>query len=120
MKLRPLYFFLLCLLSGSACSKEDEVMPSPSDVSPCMQERTTIETIEDTEGILTSEAGLLLIEVMNSNEVLAPCNLPGTFQENDQVLFSGNKKEILPNERWAGHPFELTRIEKQSEGEEGK
>lgn len=113
MRLYPLYFFMLCLLLGPACSKEEEVTPSPSDLSSCMQDRATVEAIQNVEGILRNEAGLLLIDVTSSNEVLAPCNLPTTFQENDQIVFSGNKKEILPNERWAGHPFELTQIEKQ-------
>lgn len=117
MRLYPLYFFMLCLLIGAACSKEEGITPVQSDLSSCMEDRATIEAIQEVEGILKNEAGLLLIEVNNSNEVLAPCNLPKTFQENDQIIFSGNKKEILPNERWAGHPFELTHIEKQSEGE---
>lgn len=117
MKLIPLYVFILCLLLGAACGKEEEVAPSQPDLTACMQDRATVQAVQNQEGILRSEAELLLIDIIDSNELLAPCNLPEGFQENDLVIFSGNKKEILPNERWAGHPFELTSIKKQGEGE---
>lgn len=115
MRLNPIYAILFLLLL-TVCSKEEEVAPTLSDLPSCLEDRATVKVVQNEKGILKDEAGLLLIEVVNSNESLAPCNLPSTFQENDQVLFSGNKKEILPNERWAGHPFELTSIKKQGEG----
>lgn len=112
MLLKYTYLLLLLpilLLFGCGNKDEDKLQPS---LPGCLQDRATMQVLTDQEGTLESEAGLLLINVSSSGELLAPCNLPNTYQENDRVIFSGNKKEILPNERWAGQPFELTHIRK--------
>lgn len=110
MPLKSIYLLLLILLlSGCGNKDDDKVQPS---LPGCLQDRATVQVLTNQEGILKSNAGILLINVSSSGEQLVPCNLPNTYQENDRVIFSGNKKEILPNERWAGQPFELTDIRK--------
>lgn len=108
LKTMWILYFIFLLLS---CDEKEESSPQPS-LPGCLQDRNTVQVITDQKGTLQAGGGLLLINVEGSGEVLAPCNLPDNFQEKDQVIFSGNKKEILPNERWAGQPMELTDIEK--------
>lgn len=100
----------MLLMGLISCRQEEAAAPA---LAPCWQDRQTLETVTDRQGTIAFEDGVLVIDVENANELLEPCNLPEAYQEKDQVVFSGNKKEIFPNERRAGQPFELTAIKKQ-------
>ncbi len=113
VKIPITWFFLgVCLLAS--CEQQEDTLRVDS-LPACFEDRATVQVINQQDGTVQYEDGALVILVKMSNEQLVPCNLPDTFQENDKVRFSGNKKEIFPNERRAGQPFELTYIEKTGE-----
>ncbi len=106
----PRFLWCVLLMGLLSCRQEEAAAPA---LTSCWQDRQTLETVTDGQGNIAFEDGVLVIDVDNANELLEPCNLPEAYRENDQVVFSGNKKEIFPNERRAGQPFELTSIRKQ-------
>lgn len=102
-----LFALLSCLCYGlDACQQRDAVQPAPA----CLKDRANTDTLQNVRGTVAIDGDLRLILVAGTGEPLAPCNLPDNLQHEDEVIFSGYKKEIFPNERWAGQPFVLTEI----------
>lgn len=79
--------------------------------SKCVyDERKTVETVKDSIGTVRRIHDKLYIIITEDNKSrFAPCNLPDKFKkEGLKIRFSGDVKEIYPNERWAATLFKLT------------
>ncbi len=72
--------------------------------------RKTVETVENQVGRIQRIHDKLYIIVTEDNRGrFAPCNLPDKFKQDGlRIVFSGDIKEIYPNERWAATLFKLT------------
>jgi len=77
----------------------------------CSPDRKVVNTIVNQNGIIIKIGDNYLIELdsINSGTRYYPCNLSDEFKkENKTIKFSGNVKEIFPNERLMGTPFVIT------------
>jgi hypothetical protein len=82
-----------------------------ANVSKCAYDsRKTVETVENQVGTIKRIHDKLYIIVTEDNRGrFAPCNLPNKFKKDGlKINFSGDVKEIYPNERWAATLFKLT------------
>ncbi len=72
--------------------------------------RKTVDTVENQVGTVRRIHDKLYIIISEDNRSrFAPCNLPDEFKkEGLKIRFSGDVKEIYPNERWAATLFKLT------------
>ncbi|MEM6402973.1 MAG: hypothetical protein AAF757_22555 [Cyanobacteria bacterium P01_D01_bin.116] len=72
--------------------------------------RKTVDTVENQVGTVRRIHDRLYIIVSEDNRSrFAPCNLPNKFKkEGLKIIYSGEVKEIYPNERWAATLFKLT------------
>lgn len=72
--------------------------------------RKTVETVENQVGTIKRIHDKLYIIVTEDNTGrFAPCNLADKFKQDGlKILFSGDVKEIYPNERWAATLFKLS------------
>ena len=72
--------------------------------------RKTVDTLEKQVGTVRRIHDKLYIIVSEDNRSrFAPCNLPDEFKkEGLKIIYSGEIKEIYPNERWAATLFKLT------------
>lgn len=72
--------------------------------------RKTVETVENKVGTVRRIHDKLYIIISEDNRSrFAPCNLPDEFKKDGlRIVFSGDVKEIYPNERWAATLFKLT------------
>ena len=72
--------------------------------------RKTVETVENQVGRIQRIHDKLYIIVTEDNRGrFAPCNFPNKFKKDGlRIVFSGEIKEIYPNERWAATLFKLT------------
>ncbi|HEY9872516.1 MAG TPA: hypothetical protein V6D12_03735 [Candidatus Obscuribacterales bacterium] len=75
-------------------------------------DRKTVNTVKNQKGKITLSGGIYVLVTEGTNSIrLGACNLPDAFKKEGQsVLFSGEVKEIYPNERWAATPFKITTI----------
>ncbi len=73
-------------------------------------DRKTVETVENKVGTVRRIHDELYIIISEDNRSrFAPCNLPDKLKkEGLKIRFSGDIKEIYPNERWAATLFKLT------------
>lgn len=82
-----------------------------ANTSKCaFDSRKTVETVENKVGRIQRIHEKLYIIVTEDNRGrFAPCNLPDKFKKDGLMIrFSGEVKEIYPNERWAATLFKLT------------
>ena len=91
--------------------QEDSIITLPCS----FDSRNTIGQIKEEKGVITRfspEDETYFITPTNPDlPRLSPCNLPAEFQQDGlQVTFSGEIKEVYPNERWAAQPFKLHKI----------
>ena len=72
--------------------------------------RKTVDTLEKQVGTVRRIHDKLYIIVSEDNRSqFAPCNLPDKLKkEGLKIIYSGDIKEIYPNERWAATLFKLT------------
>jgi len=72
--------------------------------------RKTVDTVEKQVGTVRRIHDKLYIIISEDNRSrFAPCNLPNKFKkEGLKIIYSGEVKEIYPNERWAATLFKLT------------
>ncbi|MDY6901103.1 MAG: hypothetical protein SWZ49_23930 [Cyanobacteriota bacterium] len=72
--------------------------------------RKTVDTVENQLGTVRRIHDKLYIIISEDNRSrFAPCNLPNEFKkEGLKIRFSGDVKEIYPNERWAATLFKLS------------
>ncbi|MEL6459061.1 MAG: hypothetical protein AAFQ91_12505 [Cyanobacteria bacterium J06621_15] len=72
--------------------------------------RKTVDTVEKQIGTVRRIHDKLYIIISEDNRSrFAPCNLPDEFKkEGLKIRFSGDVKEIYPNERWAATLFKLS------------
>ncbi|MGB3760400.1 MAG: hypothetical protein WBA07_29155 [Rivularia sp. (in: cyanobacteria)] len=72
--------------------------------------RKTVGTVEKKVGRIQRIHDKLYIIVTEDNSGrFAPCNLPNKFKQDGlKIQFSGDIKEIYPNERWAATLFKLS------------
>ncbi|MBD1890889.1 hypothetical protein [Coleofasciculus sp. FACHB-SPT9] len=75
-------------------------------------DRKTVETVKDKKGKVTLVGETYVIVTEGQNGIrYATCNLPDSFKaEGKAITFSGEVKEIYPNERWAATPLKITAI----------
>ncbi|MBV6625952.1 MAG: hypothetical protein KI793_23975 [Rivularia sp. (in: Bacteria)] len=73
-------------------------------------DRKTVGTVKNKVGTVRRIHDKLYIIISEDNRSrFAPCNLPDEFKrEGLKIRFSGDIKEIYPNERWAATLFKLT------------
>ena len=72
-----------------------------------VDDRKTVEFIENQVGRF--EGNVIITE--NNRRRFAPCNLPDKYKKDGlKIIFSGEVKEIYPNERWAGIPLKVTKF----------
>ncbi|MEW5856111.1 MAG: hypothetical protein AB1861_01795, partial [Cyanobacteriota bacterium] len=74
--------------------------------------RTTVQTVKNQEGKVTlvGENYVIVTEGTNGTRFVT-CNLPDGFKtEGKAITFSGEVKEIYPNERLVGTPLKITAI----------
>lgn len=77
-------------------------------------DRKNVGEIINTVGKIILAVRVFIIE-MEDGQRFYPCNLPVKYRKEGQtVVFSGNMKEIKPNERWGGKPFQITSIHSQT------
>ncbi len=76
----------------------------------CYPDRKTISEITGDSGEITKiDSFNFGIKYQGEFNLLLPCNLPLQFRkEGTSVSFTGQVKEVRPEEMWAGHPFVLT------------
>ena len=89
----------------------DETSTSPEiSLEDCYPDRKTISTITGATGEITKiDSFNYGISYKGDYKLLLPCNLPLQFRkEGTMVSFTGDVKEVKPEEMWAGHPFVLT------------
>jgi hypothetical protein len=81
--------------------------PIPSECS--FDTRKTVGSVKNQQGKIERVGDIYRIVTKDSS--IVPCNLPDAFkQDSKTILFSGELKEIYPNERWAATPFKITAI----------
>ena len=75
--------------------------------------RRTVDTVKNQKGKVMLIGGVYTILTEGNNGIrFGACNLTDALKKDGQaVLFSGEVKEIYPNERWAATPFKITAIE---------
>ncbi|MEO1432761.1 MAG: hypothetical protein AAFV71_27585 [Cyanobacteria bacterium J06633_8] len=81
------------------------------NTSKCaFDDRKTVGTVENKVGRIQRIHDKLYIIIAEDNSGrFAPCNLPDKFKKDGlKIRFSGDIKEIYPNERWAATLFKLT------------
>ncbi|BAY82583.1 hypothetical protein NIES267_20650 [Calothrix parasitica NIES-267] len=71
--------------------------------------RKTVDTVKNQVGKIRKIHDRLYIIVSKDNGRFAPCNLSDEFKKDGLMIrFSGDVKEIYPNERWAATLFKLS------------
>jgi len=119
-----LVFLILGIISCKSSKKEMENMSSAKEViltddpvlendkpneeiEDCFYPRKTIRTITDEEGKMLQVSGHYVI-VSNVKGRYQPCKVTEEFRKDGlEVIFSGDKLEIFPNERRIGTPLRL-------------
>lgn len=118
-----LFFSLLFVILGISVSgkpaidvalsqestQRQSVQPSliPSECS--LDERKTVGSVKEQQGKIERLGDSY--RIISKDTILVPCNLPDAFKQDGKIiLFSGDLKEIYPNERWAGLPFKITDV----------
>lgn len=123
------------MLVTSACQDEvassqqddhfyQEIFISGDDCNPWVEERKTVDFYTNERGIMKE----LLVSRNGSQLFLAPerlgklmysdvvqvCNWPGSIlsklSEGEEIIFSGELKEVYPTENMPGNPFKLTAL----------
>lgn len=86
---------------------QSQSTPIPSECS--FDARKTVGSVKNQQGKVERVGDIYRIVTKDSS--IVPCNLPAAFkQDGKTILFSGELKEIYPNERWAGTPLKITAI----------
>ena len=120
------------LLATPACQDEvanaqrsdrsfQEIPVSDDDCDPWVEERKTVDIYENERGVLKqlpigrNDSQLFLAPERlgkSVTDVVQVCNWPDSIlsklSEGDEVLFSGELKEVYPTENVIGNPFKLT------------
>tara|TARA_Y100001956_G_C4064951_1_gene161207 strand:+ start:426 stop:812 length:387 start_codon:yes stop_codon:yes gene_type:complete len=72
-------------------------------------------------GEIINTAGKIILSVrvymieLEDGQRFYPCNLPVKYRKEElRVVISGNIKQVKPNERWGGKPFQITSIQTQA------
>jgi hypothetical protein len=121
------------LLAAPACQDEvanaqrsdhffQEIPVSDDDCSPWVEERNTVDTYKNERGVLKqlpigrNDSQLFLAPERMSkymySDLIQVCNWPDSIlselSEGDEIMFSGELKEVYPTENMPGNPFKLT------------
>jgi hypothetical protein len=107
--------FLIMLFTSSliSCSlgiaKGKDGLPGLR-LADCHSDRKTVGQLKSVHAKITSEgAEWTLVPIDDDSQRYGACNMVDfEFEEGQEVVFSANIKEILPNERWAATPIVLT------------
>ena len=99
----------------------EAVLREAADIGCKFSDRKTVSQVTNMKGIIkmlskeqTREAASFAIHIPETNQRYTACDLPDYMQrEGVAVIFSGDVKEIFPNERWMATPFEIRSIELQ-------
>ena len=89
----------------------DETSTTPGTaLEDCYPDRKTVSSITGDTGEITKiDSFNFGIRYKGDFNLLLPCNLPLQFRKEGIVVsFTGQVKEVKPEEMWAGHPFVLT------------
>ncbi|BAY86271.1 hypothetical protein NIES267_57770 [Calothrix parasitica NIES-267] len=83
------------------------------NISECwFDDRKTVKIIKDRVGIIKDGSLLTEDNPTNFESRLSLCSLPEQFRKDGlKIIFSGEIKEIYPNERWASTPLKITDFE---------
>ena len=75
-------------------------------------DRKTVKIMKNRVGIIKDGSILTEDNLTNFESRLSLCSLPEEFRKDGlKIIFSGEIKEIYPNERWAATPFKITDFE---------
>ncbi|MEM7716150.1 MAG: hypothetical protein AAF349_21680 [Cyanobacteria bacterium P01_A01_bin.68] len=75
-------------------------------------DRKTVKIIKNRVGIIKDSSILTEDNPTNFESRLSLCSLPEQFRKDGlKIIFSGEIKEIYPNERWAATPLKITDFE---------
>jgi hypothetical protein len=106
------YLLILFIFSISCSSKNKIQSDSTSLKQNCYQDREVNSRIEREIGKIEFMLDAFFISTENSR--YQPCEMPDSFQKEGLVIiFSGETRKPLPNERRAGTPIHLEQIELQ-------
>lgn len=94
----------------AGCAKQPKAQKNNIDlIQDCYKERKMEMALTDVSAKLEIFGDDFLIATEDARYV--PCELPISFRKNGiNILFSGEVKEVYPQERWAGLPIQLTKI----------
>ena len=120
------------LLATPACQDEvanaqrsdrsfQEIPVSDDDCDPWVEERKTVDIYENERGVMKQLLSInqlfLAPERMSKymySDVVQVCNWPDSIlselSEGDEIMFSGELKEVYPTENMPGNPFKLTAL----------
>ncbi|MBW4577330.1 MAG: hypothetical protein KME08_18840 [Aphanothece sp. CMT-3BRIN-NPC111] len=118
-----LFFSLLFVILGISASgkpvidvalsqdstQRQSVQPSLISSECSLDERKTVGSLKEQQGKIERMGDSY--RIISKDTILVPCNLPDAFKQDGKIiLFSGDLKEVYPNERWAGLPFKITDV----------
>lgn len=96
--------------SESTAALQSKSLPISSECA--FDTRKTVQTVRNQKGKIKLIGNSYVIITEGNNEIrLTACNLPDALKiEGKTILFSGEVKEIYPNERWIATPFKMTAV----------
>ena len=95
-----------------SCPPPRETSKTQHFSEDCYPDRKTVSGITRVTGRILKVGSIYAIALIDDDSRrYGPCNLTEQWQEEGKVvIFSGDVKEIRPNERWPATPFVLTMI----------
>jgi len=80
---------------------------------PCFQDREVVDLVENMKVVCTTTEAFVLFQRQDNNERYSICNSEDfEIEKGASYTISGKKYETMPNERWPGTPFEITKLKK--------
>jgi len=114
--------FAMLLAGMMSCEREDVLYrtadcgDNPVEIqSNCYEDRAMVRTYTNQPGmVIQMEPGRFAIVPEGDSIRLDDCNLPEPLKaEGMRIQFSGEQKEVYPNEKWAAYPFNFTCVSRQ-------